>query len=177
MKLPEIGKTQSWCCENGCGECKPVMDDFEYSRTEDMAGNLIESKTEVVWVSNCCKADLMLWDEDKQNFVDFEMVEETASELLVTTVPVVFENSARDDAYDKIDSFLRNSLDDEDYAAYSDALEMCFNDCSAVRQRDELLNVAVGLVRVAESKHHEDDAADEFESLVLQAKTAICNAE
>jgi hypothetical protein len=71
MELPKIEAQQSWCCENGCGECKPVQIDFEYSRTEDMAGNMIESKTEKVWVSQCCKAGLDLWDEAKQGFVEW----------------------------------------------------------------------------------------------------------
>ncbi len=69
MKLQEITDRQSWCCENGCGECQPVQIDFEYSRTEDMAGNLIESKTKKVWVSHCCHAELELWDEEKQGFI------------------------------------------------------------------------------------------------------------
>ena len=70
-ELPTITDRQSWCCENGCGECRPVQIDFEYSRTEDMDGNLIESKTEKVWASHCCKAELMLWDEDRQDFIDW----------------------------------------------------------------------------------------------------------
>lgn len=68
-QLPTINNRQKWCCENGCGECRPVQTDFEYSRTEDESGNVIESLTEKIWVSHCCKADLMLWDEDKQDFI------------------------------------------------------------------------------------------------------------
>ena len=43
--------------------------------------------------------------------------------LIVTTVPVVFEDNERDDAYDMIDRFMRNNLDDSEYAEYSSALE------------------------------------------------------
>lgn len=68
-QLPAISDRQKWCCENGCGECRPVQTDFEYSRTEDDKGNVLESLTEKIWVSHCCKADLMLWDEDKQDFI------------------------------------------------------------------------------------------------------------
>ena len=73
-QLPTITERQSWCCENGCGECRPVQIDFEYSRTEDMDGNLIDSKTEKIWASHCCEAGLDLWDEDSQRFVEFEYV-------------------------------------------------------------------------------------------------------
>ena len=69
QELPSITDNQSWCCERGCGDCKPVQIDFEYSRTEDLNGSLLKSKTEKVWASNCCHSGLMLWDEDKQDFV------------------------------------------------------------------------------------------------------------
>lgn len=69
MELPTISERQKWCCENGCGECRPVPMDFEYSRTEDDNGKVLESLTEKIWVSHCCKADLMLWDEDKHDFI------------------------------------------------------------------------------------------------------------
>lgn len=74
MKLPEITYKQSWCCSQGCGICVPKQIDFEYSRTEDRHGNLIESKTEGIWVSECCEAELMLWDETLQDFVEFEEI-------------------------------------------------------------------------------------------------------
>ena len=67
VAMPE---KHSWCCANGCGDCRPVLIDFEYSRTEDIDGNLIESKTEKVWASHCCSDDLELWDEDKMVFID-----------------------------------------------------------------------------------------------------------
>lgn len=59
--------------------------------------------------------------------------------LIVTTVPVVFEDSGRDDAYDKIDHFLRSNLDDSDYAEYSAALDAVFasDDAEIERLRAE----------------------------------------
>lgn len=69
-QLPSIEVHQSWCCARGCGECRAVQIDFEYSRTEDMDGNLLESKTDRVWASHCCHSELMLWDDKKQNFID-----------------------------------------------------------------------------------------------------------
>lgn len=73
--LPTISATQAWCCANGCGECKQKEAEHEYYRQEDLQGNLIESKTEVIHVSHCCRADLLLWDQDKQNFVEWSYVE------------------------------------------------------------------------------------------------------
>lgn len=76
MELPELTKSQSWCCSEGCGDCLPVTTDFEYSRIEDRQGNLIESKTEKFFVSHCCRAELLLWDEEKQDHIDFDFIEE-----------------------------------------------------------------------------------------------------
>lgn len=72
--LPVITAQQAWCCENGCGTCTPVQIDFEYSRTESPDGVVLESLTEKVWRSACCRAELMLWDEAKQDFVPWEPV-------------------------------------------------------------------------------------------------------
>lgn len=68
--LPKITSGQSWWCINGCGECKPKESLFEYSRTEHSNGD-IESKSQRVFVSHCCHTDLMLWDEGKQDFVEW----------------------------------------------------------------------------------------------------------
>jgi hypothetical protein len=64
--LPELTATQSWCCEHGCGETKPRVDQFEYSRTEDKHGRLLESKAAPVWRSTCCGAELFLFDDATQ---------------------------------------------------------------------------------------------------------------
>lgn len=68
--LPTLTETQVWCCSNGCGECRPVPSEFETLREEDMQGNLIRREVELVFVSHCCRKDLMLWDEAKQDFID-----------------------------------------------------------------------------------------------------------
>ena len=73
-KLPELNEGQEWCCSKGCGPCQPVQYDFEYSRTETLDGVLIDSKTEKVWVSHCCKAELELWDEKQNTFVEVKMI-------------------------------------------------------------------------------------------------------
>jgi hypothetical protein len=35
-----------------------------------MDGNILESNTEPQWVSACCKEELLLWDNLKQDFVE-----------------------------------------------------------------------------------------------------------
>jgi hypothetical protein len=71
--LPVLDTSQVWCCSEGCGECAPIQVEFEYGSTERPIGTLVERKVGQVWVSACCKADLELWDESKQNFVSFTM--------------------------------------------------------------------------------------------------------
>lgn len=51
LRLPVLTSTQSWCCDNGCGNCTPFLGDEG-------------------WVSDCCKTDLLLWDESQESFVD-----------------------------------------------------------------------------------------------------------
>lgn len=70
--LPQKEPHQEWCCSEGCGNCSPVQADFEYYREEDLQGNVLDTKSMKIWVSNCCNADLLLWDEQQQDFVDLE---------------------------------------------------------------------------------------------------------
>jgi len=70
--LPTLTATQSWCCENGCGETTPRVEQFEYSRLEDKRGRLIESKTAPVWRSTCCGADLFVYDEASSTSTPWE---------------------------------------------------------------------------------------------------------
>jgi hypothetical protein len=59
-----------WCCEKGCGPCDVKRIEYEYSRTEDSAGNLLESKTIPRLVSKCCGAGLSMWDNEKDEQID-----------------------------------------------------------------------------------------------------------
>ncbi len=74
MKLPTLTEHQIWCCSNGCGECKPKQTLFEYSRTEFTDGE-IHFKSETIFVSSCCDADLFLWDFKVDDEVSFELEE------------------------------------------------------------------------------------------------------
>lgn len=74
--LPQLAEGQSWCCANGCGECRPKESSHEYFRSEDLQGNLIESKSEKIQVSHCCRAELLLWDEAKRDFVEWHYAED-----------------------------------------------------------------------------------------------------
>lgn len=70
--LPICQPGQDWCCENGCGATTPRLKPFEYSREEDLNGNLIESKSVMVWRSACCGAGLFLYDETTGEATDWE---------------------------------------------------------------------------------------------------------
>jgi hypothetical protein len=61
--LPSLEDGQRLCCERGCGETPPRQEQFEYSRTEDDTGGLIESKTAPVWRSSCCGSRVFIYDE------------------------------------------------------------------------------------------------------------------
>lgn len=50
----------------------PVEGEFEYYREEKLDGSLIESRTEKIWVSDCCKVGLLLWDKNKHDFVEHD---------------------------------------------------------------------------------------------------------
>lgn len=79
-ELPSISETQKWCCgTGGCGECQTRPTLREYSRTEHPNGN-VDSMSERIFVSACCGGDLLLWDEDKQDCVDWNYVEITGGE-------------------------------------------------------------------------------------------------
>jgi hypothetical protein len=61
--IPTLPAGHIWCCGNGCGDCRAILIPFEYSRTETLDGELLESRTSLVAVSHCCKAPLTIWDE------------------------------------------------------------------------------------------------------------------
>lgn len=71
---PPIGPRQQWCCAKGCGPCKVKTVPFAWRTIYDHGGNAIQQDTTPVDVAACCGADLMLWDEDRQDFVPFELV-------------------------------------------------------------------------------------------------------
>lgn len=75
MKLPQITADQVWCCEMGCGGCTPKEIDRMYSETRDPNGRLVQRLTEKDWVSNCCNANLFLWDNSVGDEVPWEPVE------------------------------------------------------------------------------------------------------
>jgi hypothetical protein len=70
LNLPVITEDQVICCENGCGECRPVVTEFEILSEKDRFGNLISKVIKHEWVSDCCKAQLLVWDKKNDDFVD-----------------------------------------------------------------------------------------------------------
>ena len=77
LMVPPIGPRQQWTCARGCGVCGVKTIPFVWREVRNRAGDLIEQNTTPVDVSSCCGSELMLWDEDKQGVVPFEMVART----------------------------------------------------------------------------------------------------
>lgn len=72
---PPIGPRQQWCCANGCGPCNVKTVDHEWRVITDLyTGKVIQRDTYPDDVSSCCGAELMLWDEDLQSFVEWQPV-------------------------------------------------------------------------------------------------------
>lgn len=61
-------------CAKGCGPCSVKTIDFVWREVHDRNGKLLEQNTTPVDVSACCGADLMLWDEGRQEFVEFDLI-------------------------------------------------------------------------------------------------------
>lgn len=75
LLAPPIGPRQQWCCARGCGACSVKTVERETSRTTCLrTGKVTNQQFQTEDVSSCCGADLMLWDEGKQDFVDWEPV-------------------------------------------------------------------------------------------------------
>lgn len=75
LLAPAIGPRQQWCCARGCGACGVKTVERETSRTTCLrTGKVTNQQFQTEDVSSCCGADLMLWDEDKQDFVDWQPV-------------------------------------------------------------------------------------------------------
>ena len=61
--LPVLVPGQSFICKLGCGVTTPRVDQFEYSREETLAGELISSKNCPVWRSACCGSEVLVYSE------------------------------------------------------------------------------------------------------------------
>lgn len=56
-----ISQRYKWCCNNGCGECTPVLVEFRtYHST--LNGATDQERTEPRMVSRCCGEGMFLWD-------------------------------------------------------------------------------------------------------------------
>lgn len=70
-ELPIINDKYDWCCENGCGRCMPVQREIViYEARDVITGEFFHRETETRWLSDCCEADLMLFDNDNEEFVN-----------------------------------------------------------------------------------------------------------
>ena len=72
--VPHISERQQWCCARGCGPCEVKTIAHVWREVHDRNGKLLEQNTTPTDVSSCCGADLMLWDNDTQDFVEWAPV-------------------------------------------------------------------------------------------------------
>lgn len=76
QQAPPIGPHQQWTCANGCGQCGVRTIDFAWRTVTDLStGQVVERDTVKADVSSCCGAELLLWDDDLQDCVEFKMLE------------------------------------------------------------------------------------------------------
>jgi len=75
--MPGLLKGQEYMCSNGCGSCSVVEDEFECSRTDTKFGDLISREVEIVPVSSCCRADLDIWDNNKDDIVQYDFIDKS----------------------------------------------------------------------------------------------------
>lgn len=62
--LPGVGPISTryqWCCNNGCGQCDPVLVEFRVSHMT-CNGETTHEVTEPRMVSSCCGEGMFLWD-------------------------------------------------------------------------------------------------------------------
>ena len=72
---PQLGSHQEWCCAKGCGPCGVKTVDFAWRTITNLHSGHVQRDTYPIDVSSCCSAELMLWDEEKQDFIDFKMLD------------------------------------------------------------------------------------------------------
>lgn len=71
-QLPNLKSGQVWACSNGCGDCKTVEAiHTAMIETDIKTGKTLNAIYEHYHVSSCCLADLWLWDDIEENFIDF----------------------------------------------------------------------------------------------------------
>lgn len=75
FSLPEIESHQSWVCANGCGDCKTVEAKHIRMQKFDRDGYLAGAEHHYYQASKCCNAEVMLWDEEVEETVEFYEIE------------------------------------------------------------------------------------------------------
>lgn len=87
--LPDLKPGQSWCCGRmGSGPTTPIPVAFEYVRTTQPNGDG-ESKWERHFACKCCGGELLLWDEGKNDFLDWCYVEHEVNNAATPANPPV----------------------------------------------------------------------------------------
>lgn len=72
LKLPELTETQCFLCDQ-CGSgnaVKPLHYKNVYQRITNMQTGEVTENSVMIYVSPCCKADLSIWDESIEDYVE-----------------------------------------------------------------------------------------------------------
>ena len=68
--LPELAEGQSFsCAQCGADNIKPKHHKNVYQSSFNPQTNELIEKSEMVYISKCCLADLMVWDENLKGFI------------------------------------------------------------------------------------------------------------
>lgn len=70
--LPTLPTTQRWCCDAGCGETLPRVDQIERSSESSPEGDVIACTKVAVWRSACCGQRLYIFDHSTGISMDWE---------------------------------------------------------------------------------------------------------
>lgn len=89
-QLPILTPDQEWCCAHSRGPCQPVQSTFEYSREEYPNGD-VTSKTTLIWVSSCCNAELLMYDNAENDFIGWKPVVYPEEERMTEIAKAIME--------------------------------------------------------------------------------------
>lgn len=69
--LPHLKPGQIFACSEGCGECGTQRINQTHYERFDAAGNRIEHRQHKDYVSDCCSAQLDIWDTNTEKFIEW----------------------------------------------------------------------------------------------------------
>jgi hypothetical protein len=67
LSLLPLRTHEVYACENGCGSCMPVEYDYEYRTQTDLSDGSVTKFTHKAFKSDCCGADIYIYDHSTGN--------------------------------------------------------------------------------------------------------------